>query len=38
VSTALGTWQLTSSGGTIVPPPSPPPTSILNVTANTPVT
>jgi hypothetical protein len=38
VSPVLGTWELTSSGGTIVPPPPPPPSSILNVSANTPVT
>jgi PPIC-type PPIASE domain len=37
VSPALGTWLLTSSGGTIVPPTAPAPSSILNVTANTPV-
>ncbi len=37
VSPALGTWQLTSNGGTIVPPTSPPASSVLNVTANTPV-
>jgi parvulin-like peptidyl-prolyl isomerase len=37
VSPALGAWLLTSSGGTIVPPTAPPASSILNVTANTPV-
>jgi PPIC-type PPIASE domain len=37
VSPALGTWELTSAGGTIVLPTAPPASSVLNASANIPV-